>query len=95
VTSRALAENARFAQACLDAGLAFVGPPPSAILAMGDMIAAKAVAAVARVPVVPGAGQAGMSDDELLAAVDPRQRHGAPGPAGGEGKRRARSTRTA
>jgi acetyl-CoA/propionyl-CoA carboxylase, biotin carboxylase, biotin carboxyl carrier protein len=67
-----LAENARFAQACLDAGLAFVGPPPSAILAMGDKIAAKAVVAAAGVPVVPGAGEAGMSDSDLLAAVDPR-----------------------
>ncbi len=67
-----LAENARFAQACLDAGLVFVGPPPSAILAMGDKIAAKAVVAAAGVPVVPGAGEAGMSDSDLLAAVDPR-----------------------
>jgi acetyl-CoA/propionyl-CoA carboxylase biotin carboxyl carrier protein len=67
-----LAENARFAQACLDAGLVFVGPPPSAILAMGDKIAAKAVVAAAGVPVVPGAGEAGMSDSDLLASVDPR-----------------------
>src|SRR6201996_6679046 len=67
-----LAENARFAQACLDAGLVFVGPPPAAILAMGDKIAAKAVVAAAGVPVVPGAGEAGMSDGELLAAGDPR-----------------------
>ena len=31
-----LSENAGFAQACLDAGLVFIGPPPSAMLAMGD-----------------------------------------------------------
>ena len=66
-----LAENARFAQACLDAGLVFVGPPPAAILAMGDKIAAKAVVSAAGVPVVPGAGEAGMTDAELLNAVDP------------------------
>jgi len=67
-----LAENARFAQACLDAGLVFVGPPPSAILAMGDKIAAKAVVSAAGVPVVPGAGEAGMPDAALVDAVDPR-----------------------
>jgi acetyl-CoA/propionyl-CoA carboxylase biotin carboxyl carrier protein len=67
-----LAENARFARACAGAGLVFVGPPPSAIEAMGDKIAAKAVVSAAGVPVVPGAGEAGMTDAALLDAVDPR-----------------------
>ncbi|WP_290870028.1 biotin carboxylase N-terminal domain-containing protein [Aquabacterium sp.] len=49
-----LSEHAGFAQACLDAGLVFVGPPPSAIAAMGDKAQAKALMAQAGVPVVPG-----------------------------------------
>ena len=49
-----LSENADFAQACLDAGIAFVGPPPAAIRAMGLKSSAKALMEKAGVPVVPG-----------------------------------------
>jgi 3-methylcrotonyl-CoA carboxylase alpha subunit len=49
-----LAENADFAQACADAGVAFVGPPPAAIRAMGLKDRAKALMEKAGVPVVPG-----------------------------------------
>jgi len=49
-----LSENAAFAQACLDAGIAFVGPPPAAIAAMGLKDRAKALMEKAGVPVVPG-----------------------------------------
>ena len=65
-----LSENAAFTRACADAGLVFIGPPAAAIDAMGDKIAAKARVAAAGVPVVPGAGAPGMSDTELIGALD-------------------------
>ena len=49
-----LSENEEFAQACADAGIAFIGPPPSAIAAMGSKSAAKALMEKAGVPLVPG-----------------------------------------
>jgi 3-methylcrotonyl-CoA carboxylase alpha subunit len=49
-----LSENADFAQACTEAGIVFVGPPPSAIRAMGLKDRAKALMEKAGVPVVPG-----------------------------------------
>jgi 3-methylcrotonyl-CoA carboxylase alpha subunit len=49
-----LSENAHFAQACLDAGLVFVGPPPAAIAAMGSKSVAKASVRAQGVPVLPG-----------------------------------------
>ena len=49
-----LAENPDFAQACADAGLVFVGPPPSAMRAMGSKTSARTVMQAAGVPVVPG-----------------------------------------
>ena len=49
-----LSENAGFAEACGDAGIVFVGPPASAIRAMGGKSAAKALMAEAGVPLVPG-----------------------------------------
>ena len=49
-----LSENADFAQACTDAGLVFIGPPPSAIRAMGLKSAAKQCMEQAGVPLVPG-----------------------------------------
>jgi 3-methylcrotonyl-CoA carboxylase alpha subunit len=49
-----LSENEAFAQACADAGLVFIGPPPSAIRAMGLKAAAKQLMEKAGVPLVPG-----------------------------------------
>ena len=49
-----LSENADFAQACIDAGIVFIGPPPAAIRAMGLKDRAKALMETAGVPVVPG-----------------------------------------
>jgi propionyl-CoA carboxylase alpha chain len=48
-----LSENARFAQAVLDAGLVWVGPPPRVIAAMGDKLSAKQLMEAAGVPVLP------------------------------------------
>ncbi|WP_343521054.1 acetyl/propionyl/methylcrotonyl-CoA carboxylase subunit alpha [Sphingomonas sp.] len=49
-----LSERESFARACAEAGIAFVGPPPSAIAAMGDKIESKKLAKEAGVNVVPG-----------------------------------------
>ena len=62
-----LSENATFAQACLDAGLVFIGPPPQAIRAMGDKAEAKRRMYDAGVPCAPGyLGEA--QDDASLRA---------------------------
>jgi 3-methylcrotonyl-CoA carboxylase alpha subunit len=49
-----LSENAGFAEACAKAGIVFVGPPPSAIRAMGSKSEAKKIMETAKVPLVPG-----------------------------------------
>ena len=49
-----LSENAGFAEACAAAGIAFIGPPASAIAAMGSKSAAKSLMEAAGVPLVPG-----------------------------------------
>ena len=62
-----LAERADFAQAVLDAGLAFIGPKPSAIAAMGDKMVARKTVKAAGVQVVPGTeGEGALSNAELL-----------------------------
>ncbi len=49
-----LAENPRFAEAVINAGLAWIGPPPEVIRVMGDKREAKKMAAAADVPLIPG-----------------------------------------
>src|SRR5215218_10335251 len=64
-----LSENAAFAAACADAGVTFIGPPAKAVEVMGDKIRAKATVVAAGVPVVPGASEPGMSDQDLIEAA--------------------------
>jgi len=82
-----LSENAGFAEACANAGLVFIGPPASAIRAMGSKSNAKALMGEAGVPLVPGYHGA-EQDDALLA--DEAARIGFPvlikASAGGGGK---------
>ncbi|MFZ2527804.1 MAG: biotin carboxylase N-terminal domain-containing protein, partial [Rhodococcus sp. (in: high G+C Gram-positive bacteria)] len=64
-----LSENSAFAQACADAGIAFLGPPAKAIETMGDKITAKNAVSAFDVPVVPGISRPGLTDDELIAGA--------------------------
>src|SRR5262245_51163296 len=63
-----LAENEDFAQACVDAGLTFVGPRPDAMALMGSKTAARQAAIRAGVPVVPGT-EAPFADDASEHAI--------------------------
>lgn len=61
-----LSENADFAEACCEAGLTFIGPPASAIRAMGDKTRARLLMRRHGVPVVPGSEDAVEDIDEAL-----------------------------
>lgn len=82
-----LAENSGFAQAVLDTGLIWIGPPPSAISAMGLKTSARKLMTAAGVPVVPGSDGPVASAN---AARDFSRQHGFPfllkAAAGGGGK---------
>jgi acetyl-CoA/propionyl-CoA carboxylase biotin carboxyl carrier protein len=61
-----LAENARFAQAVVDAGLTWIGPPADAIHALGDKVAARHIAASVGAPLVPGTAEPVADADEVV-----------------------------
>ncbi|MDI1341260.1 biotin carboxylase N-terminal domain-containing protein [Polaromonas sp.] len=65
-----LSENAEFAQAVLDAGLTWVGPPPAAIRALGNKAAAKQLALAQNVPCLPGYQGADQSNEGLAAEAE-------------------------
>jgi acetyl-CoA/propionyl-CoA carboxylase, biotin carboxylase, biotin carboxyl carrier protein len=89
-----LAENAPFAKACEDAGIAFIGPPASAIEAMGSKTQARQLMSKAGVPIVPGTTEA---VESVAAAKNEADEIGYPiackaaGGGGGKGFRVARS----
>ncbi|MFC7637065.1 acetyl/propionyl/methylcrotonyl-CoA carboxylase subunit alpha [Streptomyces thermogriseus] len=70
-----LSENADFAQAVLDAGLIWIGPPPAAIRALGDKVAARHIAQRAGAPLVAGTPDPVSGVDEVIAFA---QQHGLP-----------------
>jgi 3-methylcrotonyl-CoA carboxylase alpha subunit len=65
-----LSENEEFAQACADAGLVFIGPPPSAIKAMGLKAESKQLMEKAGVPLVPGYHGANQNEALLQKEAD-------------------------
>ncbi|HMN00496.1 MAG TPA: acetyl-CoA carboxylase biotin carboxylase subunit [Anaerolineales bacterium] len=67
-----LAEREDFAQACADEGIAFIGPKPSAIAAMGDKGVARSTVVKAGVQVVPGTEDVGNLSNEDLLALAPK-----------------------
>lgn len=91
-----LSESANFAEAVIDAGLTWIGPPPHAIRMMGDKVTARETMTNANVPLVPGVGKAGEDlTDEFL--IDAAQKIGFPvlvkasGGGGGKGMRDVRN----
>jgi acetyl-CoA/propionyl-CoA carboxylase biotin carboxyl carrier protein len=70
-----LSENADFAQAVLDAGLTWIGPPPQAIRDLGDKVAARHIAQRAGAPLVAGTPDPVSGADEVVAFAE---QHGLP-----------------
>ena len=70
-----LSENALFAQSVIDAGLIWIGPPPSAIKALGDKVSARKIAAKAGAPLVAGTADPVDNADEIISFA---KEHGLP-----------------
>jgi acetyl-CoA/propionyl-CoA carboxylase biotin carboxyl carrier protein len=70
-----LSENADFAQAVIDAGLIWIGPPPAAISALGDKVSARRIAAKAGAPLVAGTKDPVAGHEEVTAFA---KEHGLP-----------------
>ena len=70
-----LSENANFAQAVIDAGLTWIGPPPEAIRALGDKVSARKIAAKAGAPLVAGTKDPVAGHEEVTAFA---KEHGLP-----------------
>jgi len=70
-----LSENAHFAQAVIDAGLIWIGPPPAAISALGDKVSARRIAAKAGAPLVAGTKDPVTGHEEVTAFA---KEHGLP-----------------
>jgi len=70
-----LSENAAFAQAVIDAGLTWIGPPPSAIDSLGDKVKARHIAQRAGAPLVAGTADPVENADEVVAFA---KEHGLP-----------------
>ncbi|MFL6287653.1 MAG: biotin carboxylase N-terminal domain-containing protein [Actinomycetes bacterium] len=62
-----LSENAEFAQAVIDAGLIWIGPPPAAIRALGDKVQARHIAQAVDAPQVPGTAHPVSGADDVVA----------------------------
>jgi pyruvate carboxylase len=72
-----LSENPRFAEACAEAGIAFIGPSPEVLRTLGDKVAARTAAVAAGVPALPASGALPHHHDagrpQVAAVGDPGQ----------------------
>ena len=97
-----LSENPDFVDACTEAGIKFIGPPPEVLDSLGDKTAARALAIAAQVPVIPGtqeplanAQQAAVFAAEIGYPVMIKAAFGGGGRGTTAGSRSARSPRAA